>query len=113
MSYTFLSDAEKNRLSSFLDDPIMVEAVKKVLFKPVYTSGVLIPDAPANGLQNFALNIYKNPSEGSNEQYSDEELGRLTKIRRLAVELVITAFNEMENYRGVTKVGEEKSKVRK
>ena len=92
----FLSEIEQAKVTSFLNDPILVEAVKKVLFKPIFTSGVLVAGKPAEALQNFALNVYKTNVDGTNEMYSDEELGKLTKVRRLAIELVITAFRELE-----------------
>jgi hypothetical protein len=113
MDTPYLSDIEQQKVTSFLNDAILVEAVKKVLFRPIYSEGVLAADKSPNALMNFALNVYKTSHDGSNEMYSDEELGRLTKVRRLAIELVITAFRELEQLRKVEgAVLESKNKAR-
>ena len=99
MESEYFSDIEKEKLAMFMDDTILKEAVKKALVKYLYHDGVLFPDKPAKPLSNFALNVYKGDSS---EMYSDEELGKLTKLRRLSIELVENAYKDLAQYKRVT-----------
>jgi hypothetical protein len=101
----FLSEIEKEKITAFLKDPILVEAVRKVFLKRIYFDGVLQPDNKAVPYENFALNVYKS-NDGA--MYSDEELGKLTKLRRLAIELVQSGFESLENYKKVGIIKESK-----
>ena len=103
MESTYLNDIEKDKITSFLNDEILKEAVRKVLLKPAYSDGIMEPGKPTEPYMNFALNIYKS-QDGT--MYSDEELGRLTKVRRLAVELIQTGFKELEKMKKVEVIKE-------
>ena len=100
----FLNEIEREKVSHFLDDVILKEALRKVLLKYIYSDGVLMAGKPANPYENFALNIYKDQSTGV--MFTDEELGHLTKVRRFAIELVQKAFTSLEDYRKVKTVDE-------
>ena len=100
----FLDDIEREKITHFLNDGILKEAVRKVFLKRILTDGVLRAGKPINPYENLALNIYKDPMTG--EMYSDEELGKLTKLRRLAIELVQRGFTDLENFKKVIAVPE-------
>lgn len=96
MESEFLSQIEQEKVTAFLNDPILKEAIRKILLRPVYVSGVMAPGKPAEALKNFALNVYKSQNEVQNEMYSDEELGKIIKVKRMAVELVEEGFKQLE-----------------
>ena len=53
--FSYLSDQEKEKVESFCADPVMVEAVRKVLLKDIYHNGTLRPGIKANPLTNAFL----------------------------------------------------------
>jgi len=107
----YLNEIEQEKISAFLKDIILKEAIKKVLLKRIYSDGTLLPGKPANPKENFALNIYKNQETG--EMFSDEELGRITKVKRMAIELIEKGLGEeLEKFKKVTPVEPEKPRHR-
>lgn len=95
---SFLSEKEQILVDRFLKDEAMVQAVRKVLLKTLYYHGILEAGKEApNSLENFALNTIK--SQISGDLYSDEELGKMIKLKRMSLELLETAFNELKTYK--------------
>lgn len=95
MESEYLNEIEKEKITTLLGDVVLKEALRKVFLKRIYDDGILKAGVAAKPYENFALNVYKN----TEEMYSDEELGRVTKVRRLAIELVQTGFEELERYK--------------
>ena len=112
MESEYMSDIEKEKVTTFLNDKILVEAVRKIFLKRIIIDGVLSEGKSINPYENFALNIYKSgymPGE-TKEMYTDQELGMLTKLRRFAIELLQEGFKDLEKFRKV-EVIKEKSEV--
>lgn len=103
MESEYLNEIEKEKIGLFNNDLILKEALRKVFLKRIFTDGVMSPGKSINPYENIALNIYKSgyqPGE-TKEMYSDEELGKITKLRRFAIELVQEGFKDIEKIRKV------------
>ena len=94
----YLSEAEKSQLENFCSNPLMVEAVRKVMLFPVYSNGVLRKGEPSNPLMNFMLAPALQEYPGK-PPLSDVELGQETKARAHAIRLIEIAFAEIEGYK--------------
>ena len=88
-----LSEAEKNQLTAFCENPLMMDAVKRVLLFPIYESGVIKKGEPVLPRLNYFLNLYMNKPTWDNE-----ELGKEVKIRAEALLLIENAWMEIEGY---------------
>lgn len=106
----YLSEIEQDKITAFLNDKILVAAVRKVMLKRVYTDGILEAGKDVNPYENFFMNIYKDQSTG--EEYTDSELGQITRAKRKAIELIQVGFKDLENFKKV-EVIRESDKVNK
>lgn len=75
-----LTDQEKEKIIKFNEDPILVEAVRKVLLKAIYGQGTLRAGEMADPLNNGALTLAFAAIRGNS--ISDADLG--ADIRGLA-----------------------------
>jgi len=89
----FLTDREKDKIIKFNQDPELVEAVRKVMLKAVYTQGTLRKDIKSEPLKNAALGLVFHTINGS--VISDEQLG--ADLRGLAhgLNLLESGFVEL------------------
>ena len=87
-----LSDAEKSQLEAFNANPLLKEAVRKVILFPLWGSGTFKPGEKHN-LDNFILGYVLN-----NLDKDDTVIGKDLKIKAMAVKLIETAFMELEAY---------------
>ncbi len=104
----YLNEIEKDKIRHFNEDVILREAIRKIFLKRIFQDGVLTAGKSINPYENFALNIYKSgyqPGE-TKEMYTDEELGKLTKLRRFAIELLQEGFKDLEKFKKVEAVKE-------
>lgn len=53
----FLSDIEKEKIANFNADPVLVNAVRKVLLESIYNNGTLRADVKPEPLRNAALSL--------------------------------------------------------
>jgi hypothetical protein len=87
-----LSDGEKAQLRSFNANPMMVEAVRKVILFPIWAAGTF-KKGEKHTLDNFTLAwIFSNMDK------EDAVVGKDIKVRAMAVKLVETAFMEIEGF---------------
>lgn len=70
----FLSDVERVKIEMFNQDPVLVNAIRKVLLATIYNNGVLKKDVPPDPLRNGALNLAFMTLKGD-AIVSNEELG--------------------------------------
>lgn len=90
-----LDAKEISELEMFLERPILVEAVRKVLFHPVVTQGVLVQGKPANPTQNYLLQLVA--SQYANQgMINNEALGADLKAKWEATKLIHTGFENMK-----------------
>jgi hypothetical protein len=89
----FLSDIEHQKLVKFNSDPIMKEAVRKILLKGIYENGTIRAGAIADPLKNFALALAFNPN------MPNEILGQHLKAAAEGINAVENAFQKISMYR--------------
>lgn len=90
-----LSEVEKKHLQIVLNDPVALEAIRKVLLMDVYYSGTLYPGEEANPEYNFALMM----SAGRDKAYSNEELGADLRAASTAIQLLINGFSNLSKFK--------------
>ena len=91
-----LSEAEKAQLESFCANPMMKDAVKKVLLFPIYHNGVMQKGKKEEPLNNFLLGFALN-----NIDKDDAVVGQELKIKAQAIRIIELAFMEIEGYEKV------------
>lgn len=97
-----LSDAEKSQLEAFCANPMMVQAIKKILLFTIYNNGTLERGENPNPTMNFILSYaLQDP------KVDDATIGRDVRVQAAAVRLLEIGFMEIEGYE---KVEETKSK---
>ena len=90
-----LDAKEVSELEMFLERPVLVEAVRKVLFHPITTQGVLVQGKPANPTTNYLLQLVS--SQYANQgMINNEALGADLKAKWEATKLIYTAFENMK-----------------
>lgn len=89
------TDAEKNELARFVDNKVLLEAVKKVVLSAVYFDGTIRKDGIPNPLQNFVLAL---ASVGFNQSMSHEELGKKVEASLAGVQLLEKGFQQLEQF---------------
>jgi hypothetical protein len=91
-----LSDVEKLRLQDFLNDQILVEAVRKVLLFGIYYNGTLKSGQEADSQMNFALGLVAAKADISNE-----ELGADLRACAEGIRMVETGFKQLEKFKEI------------
>ena len=88
-----LSDAEKSQLESFNANPMMAQAIKKILLFTIYNNGTLEAGKAPNPTMNFLLSYaLQDP------KVDDATVGRDLRIQAAAVKLLELSFMEIEAY---------------
>lgn len=90
----FLTDKEIDKIVKFNQDTELVEAVKKVMLKAVYTQGTLRKGVKPNPLNNAALSTVFATINGS--VISDEQLGADLRGFAHGLNLLESGFQELE-----------------
>ena len=89
-----LSEGEIQQLEAFNQNPMMQEAVRKVLLLPIYSMGTLQKGKPANPQWNFALGFVSSDSK-----LKDDEVGRYLKIQNEGITAIQVAFERLAQFR--------------
>ena len=97
--FYFLNEAEKERISSrFLEDPVLVEAVRKVILSGIYSDGVLEKGRPADPLKNFIVALFTRPQIMG---LPSEKKGQLMETVINAVSIVESGFDILKKLKKV------------
>ena len=88
------TEAEKNELARFVDNKILLEAVKKVILSSVYFDGTVQKDGIPDPLQNFLLAI----ASGTMGQLTREQLGEKVEASLAGVQLLEQGFRKLEQF---------------
>lgn len=92
----YLSDIERRKILSFINDETMLEAVRKVLLFGIYFNGTLKEGEAANPAQNFALQLgFQSDVQGV--VLSDEQLGADVRAQVKGIRLLESGFAELKN----------------
>lgn len=99
-------------IQKFLENPVMTEAVKKVILSGVYRDGRLQAGESADPMKNFILG-FANPRGDMNPpiKMPDAELGSQIRAVFYAVSMVESGFAELDKCKRV--VPEEEKKINK
>lgn len=108
MSLAYLDKHEEEAIQRFLENPRMVEAVKKVLLSGIYQNGTLKPGEVADPTRNFALARLMT-SIGSGEKVDKEKIGEDLWICAMGIYIVQDCFRNLESLKKVE--SKEKEKV--
>lgn len=102
--FYYLSDAERTAIEGFLANPVLVEAVKKVLLEPIYFDGRLEEGVEADPMRNFLLGYFTAP-RGMNPppitMKDDKGLGEDLRSIINAMSILQTSFEHLEKLRKV------------
>lgn len=90
-----LNDIEKDALTTFVDNPTMVEAVRKVLLAGIYFNGTLRKGEPADPTINFALGFVSN----GDGKRSNEEIGADIRAAWEGIRLLEVALSNIAKYK--------------
>lgn len=89
----FLSEAEKGKITQFLADDMMREAVKKVLLFSIYNAETLKEGEPAAMDKHWVYGIT------SLTHVSDEQIGRLLRVKVDACSLLEEGYKSLAEYK--------------
>src|SRR3990167_9020667 len=95
---TFLNDHQVNELKKLSDNPILLEALEKVLCYEIATEGVFAKNKPFDATNNFVLS-YVQAVGGviNNERLGEDVRGLFWVVHRLKEGLnMIKSFNQPE-----------------
>ncbi len=101
----FLNEIEKVKIETFCKDEVLFEAVKKVLLKSLYTSGVLKSGEKHNPLVNAALGM---ASISSNNPVPNELIGAQVRALWEGINALEIGYNDLQKIKS-TKVEEVES----
>ncbi len=92
---TLLEQSEVEQIYALNENPILVQALRKVILMPIYYNGT-IPrgQAAPNPMLNWVMGFL-----ASDPKATDEQIGKEVKLRGAATELVAYAFGEIEKIR--------------
>lgn len=95
-----LSPQEISEIEMFIERPLLVQAVKKVLFQPILSDGTMKPGEAYNPSRNYMLQLVAG-QYAQQGMVSDEALGQDVRAKWKATELVEVAFRELESLRKI------------
>ena len=90
-----LTDLEVSKITQFMGDTHMVEAVRKVMLAAIYTNGTLRAGEPANPMTNAAFAMVMKTVRGEGVM-SDAELGQDLRGLAQGVMLLEAGFKRLE-----------------
>ena len=100
LSKNYLSERETIELTKLVENPVCLEAMKKILLAPVYDQGVL-KGSDAEPTKNFALQKAMSAIQ-SNPSIDDKALGEDVRANTQAIRLVELGIEELNNFKTIT-----------
>lgn len=102
----FLDKIEQEKISKFVEDEKMFEAVKKVLLFSIYYSGTLRKGKKHDPMHNFAL------VSASLKGIKNEELGELVRAAYEGINALELGFSDLARYKVEPISGEKENPAR-
>ena len=90
--FDYLSKVEVDLIAQANENPVLIEAIKKVILKGVYLQGVLNPDKPAKPMLNAALGLVAQTQNGL---ISNEDLGADLRAFFEGAKMVEVGFDQL------------------
>lgn len=107
-----LDAKEISELEMFLERPVMVEAIRKVLFWPITHQGVMHKGRSFEPHRNFLLNLVAS-HEAMRYFVTDRSIGKKLRLQWEAIQLIQQAFHELESLKKVVSIKlEQKNQAR-
>ena len=103
---SYLDNAEKQKIEQFVQDEMMMQAVKKVLLFSIYGAGRLLKGKPINNKENFAL-VY-----ACQKGAKPEDIGADVKACWEGINALENAYNDLEAYKPIPMPEELKNPAR-
>ena len=100
LSKNYLSERETIELTKLVENPVCLEAMKKILLAPVYDQGVL-KGSDAEPTKNFALQKAMSALQ-VNPSIDNESLGEDIRANTQAIRLVELGIEELNNFKPIT-----------
>lgn len=98
-----LDAKELAEVQMFLERPVMVEAIRKVMFWPIAKQGTFEPGVSIEPNRNFLFQLVASQM-GQGGVINDEMLGQEVRAKWKAVEWIQGAFKELEALKKVLEV---------
>ncbi|RLF07588.1 MAG: hypothetical protein DRJ64_02675 [Thermoprotei archaeon] len=92
-----LNDKEVSEVQRFLENPVLKQAIEKIVLFGVYSNGTLQKGKEANPMRNFAITI----NEPDGKSMSDEQVGQILRAKRYAIEMLEEGFGQLETFKKV------------
>lgn len=89
-----LTDTEKNEIARFVNNKVMLVAVKKVVLSSIYFDGTINKDGIPDPLTNFLLAI----ASGAMGSLTREQLGEKVEASLAGVQLLEKGFQRLEQF---------------
>jgi len=97
----YLNEVEHTAIKKFIQDKVMVEAVKKVLMEIVYSKGVLKEGKPINPGDNYAFALAARRRMTGFTELTNEQIGADLCAVWEGTNLVGLGFTELEKFKEV------------
>lgn len=94
----YLSDVEISKIESFVEDEVLIEAVRKVLLASIYSNGTLRKDLKANPLVNSALALVSVASSGRGV-VTNNDLGEDLRGLFHGIQLLESGLRELSTFK--------------
>ncbi|MEA2036884.1 MAG: hypothetical protein U9O94_05210 [Nanoarchaeota archaeon] len=102
----FLTKIEQEKITKFIQDERMVEAVKKVLLFSIYNSGTIEKGKKHDPMHNFAL------VAASQKGLTEEQLGRLVRAAYEGINALELGFSDLKRYKPEPEVEDKPNQAR-
>ena|SRR3990167_7366319 len=94
----FLNELEKEQVDVFVNNPVMYNAVKKIILSGIYFHGVLQAGEPAETKRNFMLGM---ASRHQGAGATNEVLGQDVRAADTAISMLEGGFQEIDKLKKV------------
>jgi len=90
------NDREKEEINRFVNNPTMLEAVKKVILSAVYFDGTIRKEGIPDTAENFALGLAVVAT--NDMKVTDAKLGKELKTALAAVQILEKGFAKLQRF---------------
>ena len=97
LSKNYLSERETIELTKLVENPVCLEAMKKILLAPIYDQGVL-KGSDAEPTKNFALQKAMTALQ-NDPKIDNATLGEDIRANTQAIRLVELGIKELDNFK--------------
>jgi len=103
-----ISDREKKEIQKFIGNPIMRNAVEKVLLASIYSAGTLKEGESYDFGRNFAFSLVMDGT-GARYDIDDKKLGEKLRACIEGISFLATGFQELDKFKEIKEEKKPKS----